>query len=142
MRNKIVYFSFISILISIILNSCQSEDQITYARYYVNGKGLYEKNCQNCHGADGGGLKKLYPALTDTVYIRNNKERLSCIIKYGLEEKIIINRQVYEEKMSSNTHLTDIDVTQILVYIGNSFGNKLGNFKLDEVSKELKECRY
>ena len=141
MRNKIIYFIGLGFVFSVLFYSCQSEDQITFARYYVHGKGLYEKNCQNCHGANGEGLKKLYPALTDTTYIRNNKARLSCIIKYGLNEKIIINGQGYEEKMPGNTSLTAIDVTQILVYTGNSFGNKLGAFQLENVSAGLKDCR-
>ena len=141
MRNSILYILFTLSCLFLVLQACQTEDQITYARYYVNGKGLYEKYCQNCHAADGSGLKNLYPPLTDSLYLKENRAKLACIVKYGLTEKIMVNGQVYEEAMPANVHLTDIDVTQILVYIGNSFGNNLGSFQMSNVSAQLKECQ-
>ena len=141
MRNKALYILFVIVSIGIIFQACQTEDQITYARYYVNGKGLYETHCQNCHAADGSGLKNLYPPLTDTAYFKNNRSKLACMIKYGISDTITIHGQVYDGNMPSNTELSDIDVTQILVYISNSFGNNLGRFDMKQVSTELKECR-
>ena len=141
MRNKTLYFLFTIASLCIIFQACQSEDEITYARYYVNGKGLYETHCQNCHAADGSGLKNLYPPLTDTSYIKTNRSKLACMIKYGISDTITVGGQVYDNPMPANTHLSDIDVTQILVYIGNSFGNKLGTFDMKEVGAALKECR-
>lgn len=141
MRNKVFYSLFALVCFCILVQACQSEQEITYARYYVNGKGLYEKNCQNCHGSDGAGLKNLYPPLTDTAYIKNNADRLACIVKYGLNDTITVGGKVYDNPMPANTELTDIDVTQILVYIGNSFGNKLGTFDMKKVGAQLKECR-
>lgn len=141
MRNKVLYLAFSLISTCILIQACQSEDQLTYARYYVNGKVLYETHCQNCHAADGSGLKNLYPALTDTLFLKENKTNLACIIKYGLNQKLTINGKTYEEKMPGNDRLSDIDVTQLLVYISNSFGNNLGSFDMQEVSKQLKSCR-
>jgi mono/diheme cytochrome c family protein len=141
MRNKVLYLAFSLITLLIALQACQTEDQITYARYYVNGKGLYEKYCQNCHAADGSGLKSLFPPLTDSLYLKHNRARLACIIKYGQNQKIKINGKLYEGNMPANTPLSGIEITQILVYIGNSFGNKLGNFELETVNGELKKCK-
>ena len=141
MRNKVLYLIALTSCIGIFLQSCKTENEITYARYYVNGKGLYETHCQNCHAADGSGLKNLYPPLTDTTYLKNNKDKLACIIKFGLNDSITVNGQLYDSNMPSNTQLSDIDVTQILVYIGNSFGNDLGSFDMNGVSKALNNCR-
>jgi mono/diheme cytochrome c family protein len=141
MRNKVVYLLFGLISTGIMVQACQNEDQITYARYYVNGKGLYESHCQNCHAADGSGLKNLYPPLTDSLYLKKNKDNLACIIKFGMNQKVFIHGKAYEEKMPGNNQLSDIDVTQLLVYIGNSFGNKLGGYDMQEVSRSLKNCR-
>ena len=141
MRNKAVYCLLAFTCLCILIQACQSEQEITYARYYVNGKGLYEKYCQNCHASDGSGLRNLYPPLTDTVYIKNSLENLACIVKYGMNDTITVAGRVYDSKMPASTELTDIDVTQILVYIGNSFGNKLGTFDMKEVSSQLKQCQ-
>ncbi len=140
-RNSLVYLAALLATFSIFFLACQNEQQITYARYFVNGKGLYEQHCQNCHAADGSGLVNLYPPLTDSTYLKENKRRLACIIKYGMEEKIVINGKPYEGQMPANTHLTAIDVTQIMVYVGNSFGNNRGGFDLKQVTENLKDCR-
>ena len=141
MRNRVLYILFTVACICILIQACQSEEEIVYARYYVNGKGLYEKYCQNCHAPDGSGLKNLYPPLTDTVYMKDNLGKLACIVKYGINDTITVNGRIYDSKMPATTELTDIDVTQILVYIGNSFGNNLGTFDMKEVNSRLKECR-
>lgn len=123
------------------IQSCQDEASLDYKRYYVNGKGLYEKNCQGCHGGQGEGLGSLYPPLTDTTYLNTFRSQLACIIKNGQGGEIEINGVVYNGEMPANPSLTDIDVAQILVYITNSFGNKQGFKSLEAVSEDLRNCR-
>ncbi|RYF91981.1 MAG: c-type cytochrome, partial [Chitinophagaceae bacterium] len=77
MRNKLLYISASLFIGIMIFQSCSNEQQLNYQRYFVNGKGLYEKNCQNCHGANGEGLGELYPPLTDTVRLSKNKSILA-----------------------------------------------------------------
>jgi mono/diheme cytochrome c family protein len=140
MRNKIIYFiSFISIFI-IQLQACNNEESINYQRYYVNGKGLYEKHCQNCHGGDGKGLGTLYPPLTDTAYLIKNKAKLACVIKNGLNKQVTVNKVTYDEPMPGNISLADIDVAQVIVYITNSFGSKQGFYDSAQVTEDLKNC--
>lgn len=140
MRNKVLYIGAVLAVCSIIFNACQNEQQINYARYYVNGKGLYERYCQNCHNQDGTGLKSLYPPLTDTLFLRQQKDRLACIIKYGLSGKLRINGKDYQDNMPANTQLSDIDIAQIIVYITNSFGNKQGFYDVVQANADLKKC--
>jgi mono/diheme cytochrome c family protein len=140
MRNKIIYYiSFISIFI-IQLQACNNEESINYQRYYVNGKGLYEKHCQNCHGGDGKGLGTLYPPLTDTAYLIKNKAKLACVIKNGLNKQVTVNKVTYDEPMPGNISLADIDVAQVIVYITNSFGSKQGFYDSAQVTEDLKNC--
>lgn len=140
MRNKLLYLLSFLFAAVLILESCSNEMELNYQRYYVNGKGLYEKNCQNCHGANGEGLGKLYPPLTDTVFLSKNRSSLACIIKNGLNGKIKINNVSYETEMSGNTALADIDIAQIIVYITNSFGNKQGFYDQKELGVDLDGC--
>lgn len=141
MRNKIIYFLLSILGVISILNSCQSEDGINYKRYYVNGKGIYEKNCQGCHGQDGKGLGTLYPPLTDSIYLIQNKGKLACIIKNGQNEPININNVLFEGKMPGNNALADIDIAQLIVFITNSFGNKQGFYSDQQVLSDLKNCK-
>jgi mono/diheme cytochrome c family protein len=128
MRNKILYSVLVLIAGIALFQSCSSEQQLDYQRYYVNGKRLYEQNCQNCHGAKGEGLGKLYPALTDTLSLANQRNTLACIIRNGINE------------MPANTSLADIEIAQVIVYVTNSFGNKQGFYEQERVKLDLEGC--
>jgi mono/diheme cytochrome c family protein len=121
--------------------SCRNADQITQDMYYTNGRDLYLKRCQNCHGEQGEGLADLIPSLTDTLYLKNNKSRLACFLKNGMSEKIVVDGRTFEEKMPANPDLNDIDLAQLLVYITNANGNKQGMYTTEQVAEDLKNCK-
>ena len=140
MRNRILYALFFAFCGIILFQSCVNEQTINYKRYYVNGKGLYNKLCQNCHGANGQGLGTLYPPLTDSIYLLKNKTKLACIIRNGQNQNITINNVSYSGQMPANVSLPDIDIAQLIVYITNSFGNEQGYYDLTAVNEDLKNC--
>ena len=140
MHNYFISLLCIILIIGIALNACQTEEKLNYGRYYVNGKGLYEQHCQNCHSKEGAGLVKLIPPLTDTTFLKQNKNRLACMIKYGLAENISVNGTIYEEKMPAR-NLADIDIAAIITYITNSFGNKQELYDAEMAGRDLKKCR-
>jgi len=121
-----------------LILSCQSAQEIEQARYYINGKEVYEIHCQNCHGSKGEGLALLIPPLTDTAYISRNTSQLAPIIKFGMKGEIIINGQVYDGDMPAETHLSSIEIAYIINYIGNSFGNNIGFYSQEQVEEDLK----
>lgn len=141
MRNKVIAILILTLIAAFLFNGCQTEEELNYARYFVNGKGVYEKHCQNCHAADGAGLGMLIPPLTDTVFLKQNKNKLTCIIKYGLKGKISINGKTYDSPMPGEQHLSDIEIGAVITYITNSFGNKQGLYDVNDVGKDLEECR-
>lgn len=141
MQNKVICIFCCCIIVFSLINSCQSDQDLNYARYFVNGKGIYEKHCQNCHAADGTGLKMLIPPLTDTLFLRKNKKQLSCMIKYGFSGKTVINGKLYEGIMPGEEHLSDIEIAGVITYITNSFRNKQGLYDLNAVSADLKDCK-
>jgi mono/diheme cytochrome c family protein len=126
---------------STMIYSCQSSDQITQDMYYTNGRDLYVKRCQNCHAEHGEGLVNLIPPLTDTVFLKDHKRDLACIIKNGLEEKIQINNRTFQEKMPAAVDLNDIDIAQLIVYITNTNGSKQGMYSTSKVADDLKNCK-
>jgi len=141
MRLKVLLFFVLGISMAIVLDACQSQDQLSYARYYTNGKMLYDQHCQNCHNANGNGLGKLIPPLTDSIFLKKNKSLLACIIRHGLNDSITVNTTIYHEQMPGNHELSDIDIAQIVTYITNSFGNKQGFYDVSNAGNDLKNCR-
>jgi mono/diheme cytochrome c family protein len=137
MRIKII--SGLALLCTILVISCQSEDELEFSRYYSSGMVVYQTKCQNCHGAKGEGLQALIPPLTDSVYLKANKEILACDIKYGLKDKINISQKQFDGAMPAND-LTDVEIAEVLTYVTNSFGNKLGVVTTQMVNEELNKC--
>jgi len=130
----------ISLLLLILVVSCQSEQSIEFARYYSSGSLVYQSHCQNCHGASGEGLNALIPPLTDTVFIKNNVHLLPCLVKNGLRGKITINKREFAEKMPAND-LAPIEIANVLTYVANSFGNKRGTIDVTQVGTDLNNCK-
>lgn len=123
------------------LASCHSNLNIKTAQYAVNGQKLYVANCQNCHGASGEGLGKLYPPLTDASFFERNREQLSCIVRNGMQGEITINGEKFNEKMPPNPHLTELDIAYILTYITTNFAKEDSIYSHEEVQRALKNCK-
>ncbi len=123
-----------------MIYSCKDAGEIELETYITNGRDLYITYCQNCHGDKGQGLGALYPPLTDTLFLKSNKAMLACIIKNGSNKPMLINGKNYEGKMSGFPKMNDIDIAQLIVYLTNSFGNKQGMYKYEQVAKDLTNC--
>jgi len=139
MRNYILAFIVTCTLISIIA-SCQNAQQVQQDMYYTNGRDLYIAYCQNCHGAKGEGLAKLAPPLTDTTFLKQNKDKLACWIRNGVSEPMVVAGETYDGKMPDH-NFANIDIAQIIVYITNSFGNKQGSYNQQQVATDLSNCK-
>lgn len=140
MRRYLISTLFL-LTVALIIFSCQDSGKLQQDVYYVNGRDLYLKHCQNCHGVSGEGLGSLTPPLTDTLFLKQNREKLACFIKNGIKEPITVNGQEYEGSMPDFAALHPIDIAQLLVYITNSFGNRQGMHTPEEVAAALKKCK-
>lgn len=129
------------ILPALFISSCMNDEDIEYKRAYTAGAVVYQNHCQNCHGTTGEGLSALMPPLTDSVYLKQNKAQLACILKYGINGKlIIVHGKPYQNQMPPSD-LAPIEIAQVLTYVKNSFGNKLGGVKVEGVNKDLLDCK-
>lgn len=137
---KIIVMSLFSLVLAGIFYSCQTAESVQQDAYFVNGRDIYIKNCQNCHGAKGEGLGALTPPLTDSVFMKENKKQLACIIRNGISTPITVHGQVYEGKMPE-FNLAEIDLAQLIVYITNGFGHKQGMYNTEQVAADLKNCK-
>jgi len=137
---KLILYSLFSLTLAGIFYSCQTAESIQQDAYYVNGRDLYIAHCQNCHGAKGEGLGELAPPLTDSVFMKANKDQLACFIRNGVSIPLTIHGKVYEGKMPE-FNMAEIDLAQVIVYITNGFGHKQGMYTTEQVTKDLKNCK-
>jgi mono/diheme cytochrome c family protein len=140
MKLKVILMLCAFVLTAAVVTSCQNEAELNFKRYYSTGQSVYQSYCQNCHGAKGEGLGALIPPLTDSSYLKSNVHQLPCFIKNGLTGSITLNGKVYSQAMPP-AGLTSIEVAEVLTYVGNSFGNKLGLVDGEIVDGDLKGCK-
>ena len=122
------------LLLAGVLTQC--EEQNTYRI----GERVYKANCANCHMDEGQGLGELIPPLANADYLKNNRDKLACIVRYGLKDTIVVNGRQYSEQMAGIPKLEDVAVVNLLNYIGHSWGNDLKPYTLEEVRTLLEQC--
>lgn len=102
------------------------------------GKEVYETNCGACHQEDGAGVAGLNPPLSKVKWVSGDKKSLVNILLKGMEEKITVNGIVYENMMPAQAHLSDQEISDVLTYVRNSFGNKGTAVTVAEVKAQRK----
>lgn len=108
---------------------------------YRMGERLYKTYCANCHMDGGEGLGALIPPLAEADFLTNQRERLPCLIRHGLKDTIVVNGKTYAEQMLGNDKLSDIQITNVLNYVLQSWGNDVDPFRFEEVQTALEKCK-
>lgn len=130
MRAPII-FSFLLFVLG--LASCNQET-------YVQGKRLYTAHCENCHMDDGTGLAKLIPPLAHSDYLRDQQSSIACIIRNGQNGSIVVNGVRYDQEMPGAKY-TEVQITNMINYINNAWGNDFGVVNLEAIETSLGSCR-
>jgi len=107
----------------------QTNDKATMER----GKKVYTQSCLPCHQADGSGVPGLNPPLEKTSHVLGNKTKLIQIILKGMDTHEEINGETYSNIMPPHAQLTDQQISDVLTFVRNSFGNKASAISVGEV---------
>ena len=122
-----------------IISSCQSSEDLKLEQYYSEGYQLYTTHCANCHQAEGTGLVSLYPPIQGSSYLLR-KADLVCIIKNGLAGEIQVNGKTYNRPMPANPKLPDLEIAEIVTYVNNNWGKDTTYTPTDSVTAMLIRC--
>lgn len=133
------------IVFSLFLNNFQNEQPFVYESItqekelqesIEDGKAIYSDFCISCHLGSGEGVEGIYPPLAESNWLSEKRTQSLKAVKYGLSGEIKVNGETYNNNMTS-MGLTDREVTDVLNYVMNSFGNETNNYEqvtLEEVS--------
>jgi mono/diheme cytochrome c family protein len=117
MIRKIIVFSACISFISLSAKQQQTSKQ--------RGASLYKKYCLTCHQADGGGVPRMNPPLTQTSYVTGDKEKLiKWVLQGSVNQHVDIDGESYSNNMPAQNYLTDQQIADVLTYVRGSFGNK------------------
>jgi mono/diheme cytochrome c family protein len=117
---KRIHFIFALFLTTLVLPSFYQPFDLKAS--VQRGNTIYEAQCMSCHMAEGEGLEGVFPPLAKTVYL-NDKNRLIKVILRGVRGPMKINGVDYNGEMTG-FDLNDGQVSDVLNYIRNSWGNK------------------
>ena len=88
----------------------------------ARGKRLYG-HCLSCHQPNGRGLPPIYPPLDESDFVNGSPERLASILLHGLEGRIKVNGQTYNQSMPPAPLKSDADIAAVMCYIRQAWNN-------------------
>ena len=126
----------ILVIFSFFLTNLAMGQDFDLSASIERGKSIYSSKCASCHMADGTGIRGIYTPLTGADSLINDKTRLVKSILVGVKGPTEVNGVKYDGEMQSYS-LTDKQVSDVLNYIRNSWGNKGEAILADEIQSLL-----
>ena len=118
--------------------SFQQKPKFDLAASSERGKEIYLRNCVSCHMDQGEGLEGIFPPLAKSDYMLTDKKRAIQQTLYGANIEMTVNGKVYNGEMNG-FDITDEEMSDLMNYIFNSFGNKGGVITPAEVKAARKK---
>lgn len=115
------------------LSSFQKKPPFDLKASITRGRESYVTYCLSCHMDQGEGIEGIYPPLAKADYLMADKERAVRQIIFGAKGEMIVNGKTYNAEMTG-FDLTDQEVSDLVNYIRNSFGNKGGAITPEQVN--------
>lgn len=115
-----------------VFYSFQKKQKFDLKASVARGKDIYLTNCLSCHMEGGEGLSGIYPPLAKSDYLMADKTRSIKETLFGVKGEMIVNGETYNAEMNA-IDLSDQDVSDVLNYVRNSWGNKGAPVRPEEV---------
>ncbi len=135
---KKIILTSLSVFTLIGFISFQQKPKFDLAASSERGKEIYLRNCVSCHMDEGEGLEGIFPPLAKSDYMLSNKKRAIQQTLYGANIEMTVNGKVYNGEMNG-FDITDEEMSDLMNYIFNSFGNKGGIITPAEVKAARKK---
>ena len=96
---------------------------ITKQETQTSGKEIYTDFCMQCHGANGKGDAKNFPALDGSDWLTKKRTQSIHAVKFGLSGEIIVNKMKFNNTMPP-MGLSNQEVADVMNYILTAWSNK------------------
>ncbi len=137
MRFNKVVFGAGALFLSIGLLSFQKKPAFDLKASIARGKEIYLAQCMTCHLEAGEGIEGVYPPLAKSDYLMADKKRPVKQILNGLNGPIKVNGKEYNGEMTA-FDMSDQELSDVVNYVRNSWGNKGEALTPDEVKMARK----
>ncbi|MEO8443579.1 MAG: cytochrome D1 domain-containing protein [Gammaproteobacteria bacterium] len=100
----------------------------------AKGRELYLQNCAACHQPEGQGLAGAFPPLAKSDFIAANPAAVLETTVKGRQGKLTVNGAEYNNVMPAMSYLSDEELSHIITFVLNSWGNPGGSVTLKQVA--------
>ncbi|WP_187262292.1 c-type cytochrome [Pontibacter beigongshangensis] len=101
-----------------------SPQKDTLSASMKRGAQVYATNCQSCHMPAGEGIAGTFPPLAKSDYLLQDQKRAIGVVLHGASGEMMVNGETYNMDMPPMNYLTDQEVTDVLNFVQNNWGNK------------------
>jgi mono/diheme cytochrome c family protein len=125
-------FTWLCATVLLVTFSFQQKPKFDLSASKERGKEIYQRYCQSCHLEQGEGLEGVFPPLAKSDYMLADKKRAIRQTLYGASGEMVVNGKTYNGVMTG-FEMSDDEMSDLMNYIFNSFGNKGGAIMPAEV---------
>lgn len=116
------------------------EEEITDPFLIAMKKGAtVYNNCAGCHQASGVGQPGLIPPLAGSEWVTGGTERIARVLFHGLSGSVSVKGASYNNIMPPQGHLSEKELSYVMTYIRNSWGNQ-GSMVTPEMVTKAREA--
>jgi hypothetical protein len=107
----------------------------------ARGEKIFTEKCALCHQPSGLGTPPVYPPLAHSDWLAGKREQAVQVLCEGLSGPIEVSGQHFDNVMPAQI-LDDGQVSDVLTYAGNSWGNQVPPFNVEEVREGRSKSRF
>ncbi len=122
----------------ISLSAFQKKPPFDLKASIARGRETYITYCLSCHMDRGEGIEGVFPPLAKSDYLMADKNRAIRQVLYGVSGEMVVNGKTYNAEMTG-FELSDQEVSDVVNYITNSFGNKGGPITPEKVAAQRRK---
>lgn len=89
---------------------------------HAAGLEVYNTTCKACHQASGQGMAGVFPPLAKSDYIADKEATIKQVL-HGSTGEMIVNGETYNGTMTPFNNLSDEQISDVLNFVYNSWGN-------------------
>jgi len=97
------------------------------------GQAVYSRTCIACHQPTGKGLAPVFPSIAGVPIVNGDATLPIKFILHGLMGPITVDGVTYNSMMPPVVGVSDQDISDVLTYVRQSFGNKSNPVTADQV---------
>ena len=115
-------------------------ERVRFMQYLAEGRRLYSIYCSNCHQSDGSGLKRLYPSLRGSDFLKTRAEATICGIRFGMEGNTAEDGVRYPQVMPANPSLSDLEIAELATFVYYEFAGEVTTWTPQAIRQILSDC--